>query len=162
MKALIRFIVSIVVFSAPAMAQESTNSAADTNMEILMQKVEADKKLLVAGNMDLDDVESKKFWPLYNEYQKELEKINEQLGRTIKEYADAFNQGKGTISNETAKKLLDEALSVEESELKLKRSYADKISKVLPATKTARFIQIENKIRAAIRAQLAQQIPLVY
>jgi len=162
MKALITLIVSIVVFSAPAMAQESTNSAADTNMEILMQKVEADKKLLVAGNMDLDDVESKKFWPLYNEYQKELEKINEQLGRTIKEYADAFNQGKGTISNETAKKLLDEALSVEESELKLKRSYADKISKVLPATKTARFIQIENKIRAAIRAQLAQQIPLVY
>ncbi|WP_447600786.1 hypothetical protein [Nitrospira sp. Nam80] len=162
MKAFITLIVGIVVFSAPAMAQESSNSAADTNMEILMQKVEADKKLLVAGNMDLDDTESKKFWPLYNEYQKELEKINEQLGRTIKEYADAFNLGKGTISNETAKKLLNEALSVEESELKLKRSYADKISKVLPATKTARFIQIENKIRAAIRAQLAQQIPLVY
>ena len=162
MKVFVTLILGTVLFGAPVMAQESSGSAADTNMEILMEKVKADKKLLVAGNMDLDDSESKKFWPLYNAYQKDLEKINEQLGRTIKEYADAFNQGKGTISNETAKKLLNEALSVEESEVKLKRSYADKISKVLPATKTARFIQIENKIRAAVRAQLAQQIPLVY
>ena len=44
----------------------------------------------------------------------------------------------------------------------LKREYADKIGKVLPATKTARYIQIENKIRAVIKMELAKQIPLVY
>lgn len=162
MKRLTFLVFGTVLFAATVMAQEPSGGGADTNMEILLEKVRADKKLLVAANMDLTDAESKKFWPLYDAYQKDMGKINEQLGRTIKEYADAYTQGKGTISNQTAKKLLNQALSVEEAEVKLKRSYAGKVGKVLPATKTARFIQIENKIRAAIRAELARQIPLAY
>jgi Spy/CpxP family protein refolding chaperone len=145
-----------VFIAAPAFAQ----SAADTNMEILMQKVKGDKKLLVASNMDLTDAEAKAFWPLYDEYQKELDKINQNLRNTIKEYADAFN--KGPIENNTAKKLINEALSAQESEVKLKRTYADKISKVLPWSKTTRYIQIENKIRAIVSIELAKVIPLTY
>jgi hypothetical protein len=110
--------------------------------------------------MDLTDAEAKQFWPLYDAYQKDLDAVNKQLGQTVKDYADAFN--KGTIPNDTAKKLLNEALSVEEQETKLKRTYADKIGKVLPATKVARYIQMETKIRSLIRFELAQQIPLVY
>ena len=59
-----------------------------------------------------------------------------------------------------AKKLLDEAFAVDEAELKLKSSYMPKIG-ALPVTKVARYIQIENKIRAAIRYELADGIPLV-
>lgn len=171
MKTLVtRMVLGMMLLSAPVMAQDmgqstgqdTVGNGSNATMEIFIQKIKADKKLLVASNMDLTDAESKKFWPLYDAYQKELEKINQRLGWTIKSYADAFNAGEGTISNETAKKLLSEALSVEEAEVKLKRSYADKIEKVLPATKTARYIQIENKIRAVIKAELAQQIPLVY
>jgi hypothetical protein len=132
----------------------------DSNMEILKEKLKADKKLLIAGNMDLTDAEAKQFWPIYDSYQKDLEAINQQLGRTITTYAEAFNNG--TISNDTAKKLLNEALSVEEQEVKLKRSYAEKLAKVLPATKAARYIQMETKIRSLIRFEMAQQIPLVY
>ncbi len=146
----------MVLLSMGSVAQ----SAEDTNMEILLQKVKADKKLLVAGNMGLTDDDGKKFWPLYEEYQKELEHLNHKLGKTIKEYANAFNQG--PLSNEEAKRLMDEALAVEEAETKLKRTYADKIGKVLPAAKTARYIQIENKIRAMLKAELAQDIPLVH
>ena len=40
-------------------------------------------------------------------------------------------------------------------------SYAPKILGTLPATKAARYIQIENKIRAALRYELAAGIPLV-
>lgn len=155
-----------VCVAAPVFAQEGgmtatdDKSAADTDMEILMQKVKADKKLLVASNMDLTDSEAKKFWPLYEEYQKELHKVNDHLGRTIQDYAEAYK--KGPITNDAARKLLNEALSVQESELKLKRTYAEKIGKVLPAYKTTRYIQIENKIRAVINAELARQIPLVY
>lgn len=148
--------VGAIMVAGPAFAQP----VSDTNMEILKEKLKADKKLLVAGNMDLTDAEAKQFWPIYDSYQKELEGINKQLGQTIKDYADAFN--KGNVPNDTAKKLLGEALSVEEQEVKLKRTYADKLGKVLPATKVARYIQLENKIRSLIRFELAQQIPLVY
>jgi hypothetical protein len=148
------------LFAVPAFAQ--TAGSADTNMEILVQKLKADKKLLVANNLELTDAESKGFWPLYDAYQKDLQEVNEQLGKTIWDYADAYSQGKGSISNDIAKKLLNEAISVEEQEVKLKRTYADKIGNVLPAAKTARYIQIETKIRALVKFELARQIPLVY
>ena len=129
-------------------------------MEILKQKVKADKKLLVASNMELNEAEAKQFWPLYDSYQKELEQLNQKLGKAITEYAEAFN--KGPVPNDTAKKVLGEVLNVEEQEVKLKRSYAEKVGQVLPATKAARYIQIENKIRAIVKVELAQAIPLVY
>ncbi|HSQ92221.1 MAG TPA: hypothetical protein VLM19_08645 [Nitrospiraceae bacterium] len=161
MKSVVRVIMAgMILCAVPAFAQ--TAGTADTNMEIFMQKIKADKKLLVASNMGLTDAEGKDFWPVYEAYQKDLQQVNERLGKTIDAYAQAYNEGKGTVSNDTAKKLLEEAISVEEQEVKLKRTYAEKVGKVLPAAKTARYIQIENKIRAVIKFQLAQQIPLVY
>ena len=146
----------LFLLAVPAFAEPSS----DTNMEILKEKLKADKKLLIASNMELADAEAKQFWPMYDDYQKDLEGINKQLAQTIKEYADAFN--KGTISNDTAKKLLNEALTVEEQEIKLKRANAEKLGKVLPANKVARYIQLETKIRSLIKFEMAQQIPLVY
>ena len=162
MKSIAFLVFGVMLVAAPVFAQDKGSSGADTNFEILKQKVKADKKLLVAGNMGLSDAEGKQFWPLYDAYQKELEQINQRIGKMINEYADAYNAGKGTISNETAKKLLNEALAVEDAEVKLKQAYAEKIGQVLPATKTARYIQIENKIRAIIKVELVKQIPLVY
>ena len=150
------FLAGTVLLATTAIAQ----NASDTNMEILKQKIKADKKLLVAGNMDLSDAEAKQFWPIYDSYQQELEEVNQKLGKTIKEYADAFN--KGSVPNDTAKKLLDEVLSIDEQEVKLRRSHAEKLGKSLPATKVARYIQMETKIRSLLRMELAQQIPLNY
>jgi hypothetical protein len=93
-------VIGALMTAVPAFSQP----VSDTNMEILKEKLKADKKLLIAGNMDLTDSEAKQFWPIYDSYQKELDSINKQLGQTIKDYADAFN--KGTIPNDTAKKLL--------------------------------------------------------
>ncbi len=161
MKSFVKLIVAgTILFATPVFAQ--TAGSADTNMEILKQKLKADKKLLVASNMALTDAESKEFWPLYEGYQQELVQVHERLGNAITTYAEAYNQGKGSISNDLAKKLLNEAFSFEEQELKLKRTYAEKIGKVLSSSKTVRYIQIENKIAALIRFELARQIPLVY
>ena len=139
----------------PATAQDKGTST----MDILRQKVQTDKKLLVAVNMGLTEAEDKKFWPIYDAYQKDLEQIDKRLAKVIAAYAEAYNQG--SVSNETAKKLLDDALAAEEAEVALKRSYAAKLAPILPATKVARYIQIENKIRALVRFELADKIPLV-
>jgi hypothetical protein len=44
---------------------------------------------------------------------------------------------------------------------KLKTTYVPKILAALPAAKAARYVQIENKIRAVIRYEMAAGIPLV-
>jgi hypothetical protein len=145
------------LFVGSVQAQEANQM----NMEILKEKIKADKKLVVATNMNLSDAEAKNFWPLYDGYQKELEQINQRLIAMIKGYADAYNAGKGEISDDQAKKLITEALAIEEPEMKLRQSYAGKLGKVLPATKVARYLQIEGKIRAIVKFELAAQIPLV-
>jgi hypothetical protein len=141
--------------AVPAMAQKTGT----TDMEILRQKIKADKKLVVAQNLNLNDAEGTAFWPVYDAYQKDLQQINQRLTAAIVAYADAYN--KGPVTNEVAKKLLDEALAIDEAEAKLKSAAVPKILAALPATKAARYIQIENKIRAAVRYELAANIPLV-
>ena len=141
--------------AAPAMAQTS----ATTNMDILRQKIKADKKLVVAENLKLSDAEATAFWPVYEAYQKDLQQINQRLVAAIKAYADAYN--KGPVTDDAAKKLLDEALAIDDAEAQLKKATVPKVMAALPATKGARYIQIENKIRAAIRYELAANIPLV-
>jgi hypothetical protein len=141
--------------TVPAMAQ----NAGTSNMEILRQKIKADKKLVVAQNLNLTDAEATAFWPVYEAYQKDLQQINRRLASAIDAYADAYN--KGPVSNDTAKKLLDEALAIDDAEVQLKKAATPKIMAALPAMKAARYIQIENKIRAAIRYDLAANIPLV-
>jgi hypothetical protein len=156
MKLFCAAVMAAAVAASPAVvAQEK---AADT-MQIVMEKVRADKKLLVAANMGLTEQEAAGFWPVYDAYQKDLGALNGRIKTTIESYATAYNQG--AVPDETAKKLLDEMLAIESSELDLKRSYVSKFAKVLPAAKVARYFQIENKVRAAVRYELANAIPLV-
>ncbi len=145
----------VPLVSASVLAQDAPAS----NMDILRDKVKADKKLLIAENLGLTESESSKFWPFYEEYQKELEAINQRIGKTIESYAAEYNAR--TLTDEKAKTLMTEALAAEEAELALKRKYLEKLDGVVPAMKAVRYLQMENKIRALIEFDLAANIPLV-
>jgi len=148
--------IMVITFGlAPAMAQDKP---AD-NMQILRDKIRVDKKLVVATNMELTESEAKAFWPIYDEYQKDLQKINRRIVNLLDSYTpDALAK---TLTDDKAKKLINEALAIEQAEANLKSTYAPKLSKVLPVKKVARYLQIENKIRAVVKYDLAQGVPLV-
>jgi len=129
------------------------------NMQILRDKIKADKKLVVATNMELTETEAKGFWPIYDEYQKDLQKINRRIANLLDSYAADFRSK--TLTDDKAKKLIDEAIVIGQAEANLKSTYAPKLSKVLPVKKVARYLQIENKIRAVVKYDLAQGVPLV-
>lgn len=156
MKALYAAVAAAAVLASPAViAQEQP---AD-NMAIVMEKVRADKKLVVAANMNLTEQEATGFWPVYESYQKDIGALNDRTRNAIKSYATAYNAG--AVPDDVAKKLLGEVLAIEGAELDMRKSYVPKFEKVLPAAKVARYYQIENKIRAAIKYELAEGIPLV-
>ena len=146
-----------MVFGLTALALAQTPGT--TDMDILRQKIKADKKLVVAENLKLTEAEGAKFWPVYDAYQKEIQQINERLKAVVLAYADAYN--KGPVTDAAAKKLIEDASAVDDAEATLRRTTLPKILAVLPATKAARYVQIENKIRAVIRYELAAGIPLV-
>ena len=150
---------AVVLFTTPAFAQgkPAASQPAD-NMQILREKLKADKKLLVAANMELTEAEAKGFWPLYEEYQKELHKINDRLAMVIVAYAKEYNAK--SLTDDKATKLLNDSFAVEEAEIKLKRAMVPKLGKVLPGRKVARYMQIENKIRALVKYEIAGEVPL--
>jgi hypothetical protein len=143
-------------FTPLCMAQDKP---ADT-MEILREKIRADKKLLVASNMELTETEAKNFWPIYEQYQKDLEKINQRMANVLQGYADDYRNK--SLTDQKAKKLIDEALAIDRAEADLKSTYAPKLAKVLPIRKVVRYLQIENKIRAVVKYDIASGVPLVH
>jgi len=143
---------AIVVMVVPAFAQDKV---AD-NMQIVLEKIRADKKLLVAENMDLTEAEGKAFWPVYDQYQDELFLLRVRTAKLITDYANAREK----MTNENARALLDEYMTIESLGVMLRQVYLPEFRKVLPEVKVARYYQIENKIQAALLYELARNIPL--
>lgn len=143
----------------PVLALNAPAQKEDGSMQILRDKLKVDKKLIVAENMELTESEARGFWPVYEAYQKDLDGINKRIGAMITSYADAWNTK--SMSNEKARKMTSDFLVLQTDEVKLMQSYVPKLNKVLPAVKVARYLQIENKIRAIVRYELAADVPLV-
>lgn len=157
-----RYITAITMAAAlalPVMAQDAERTATANDMEILRQKVKADKKAVVAANLMLTEAEGAKFWPIYDQYQTELDQINRRKGQLILDYANAFN--KGPVPDDVASKLLTEFQAIDMAESNLRMQTMPKVIAALPPVKAGRYLQIESKIRAVINYELASGIPLI-
>lgn len=140
----------------PAQAPQATGT---TNMEILAAKIKADKKLLVAQTVGVTDAEGKAFWPVYDACQADLQGVNEKIKAVIASYAKEYNAN--TMTDEKATVLTRDSIAAEEALLASKKNCLAKLNGVIPATKIARYMQVENKIRAQINYELAAGIPFV-
>ena len=129
------------------------------SMQVLRENLMADKKLVVATHMKLTESEAKSFWPIYDEYQKDLQKINRRLQSLLASYAADFRRN--SLTDDKAQKMIDELIAIKQAEVDLLSVYGPKLNKVLPVIKAARYLQIENKIRAIANYDLAQGVPLV-
>ena len=136
-----------------AMAQDKP---AD-NMEIVKEKIRSDKKLFIATNMQLTESEANAFWPVYDAYQAEIDKLRDREIKLIEKFAASYE----TMSDDVAKKLLDDSLSIDSSHQELRQIYLSKFRGVLSDKKVARYYQLENKIDAVMEYELARRIPLV-
>ena len=146
---------ALTAFAVPGLAQDKPAN----NMEIVHEKLKADKKLIVSKYMELTESEAQKFWPVYEEYQKDLDKANQRLLNLLQSYAADYRAK--SLTDEKAQKLLDEWLAFENDDAKRRAAFAPKVLKALPGKKAARYLQIENEYRIMIRYDLAATVPLV-
>jgi Spy/CpxP family protein refolding chaperone len=151
---------AVLAAPLPAMAQDkgapSAVPASMTSAE-MRSRIQSDKKGIVQRNLPLTDAEAKKFWPLYDAYQKDLAAPQSRLNRAILDYVSAGSN----LTDANAKRLTDDVLKAQETEAKLFSSHIAKVQKVLPGAKAARYLQLENKMRAVIHYEMALAIPLV-
>jgi hypothetical protein len=127
------------------------------NMQVIIEKARADKRFLIAENMELTKAEAKAFWPIYEKYQNELSRLCSLIMIMIDKYSKAYEK----MTEETARNLLDEYMTIETLRLKLLQTYLPKFQEVLPVVKALRYFQIENKIYSGVMYEFASNIPLI-
>ena len=138
-----------------AHGQELTTSS----MDVLREQLDLDKKDVVEGNLLLTDSQAAAFWPIYDDYQKELAAIDARLVKLVNEYREKYVSG--SITDVIARRMIGEALALDEAEVALRKKTVMKLDAMVPPIEAARYLQIENKIRAVVRFDLADAIPLV-
>ena len=143
--------------SATVRAAEPGPAAAQINLDVLRDAIRANRKALIAVNLGLTAEEAGKFWPLYERYQKEISVVGDRMTALVEDYIAHFRD----LSNEKAMQLSGDYLAAEADRLQVRRAYLGEFGKILPGRTVARFYQIENKMDAILRYDLAGTIPVV-
>ena len=157
-KSICRMSLLSIVFSLCLGTLSPVQAQSAIQMEILRERVQSDKKALIEANLDLTAAEANAFWPVYDEFQIEIEALNSRIGWVIRDFGEAYVAG--SITEEQAEDLLDEVIAIDEDDAKMRKKYAKQFQRILAPATVVRYLQIENKIRAAIRFDLAANIVL--
>jgi Spy/CpxP family protein refolding chaperone len=156
-----RRILSAALLAALALAATASlaqgQAAPANDMQALRTAVRADKKAFVAKTLELAPAEDKKFWPIYDAYQRALNASNRQVALAVEELV-GFDR---PLSDAFAKQLAAELIAADENEIKARRRMQNQLMRALPPKKAARYLQLESKIRAFQDYDLAVAIPLV-
>jgi hypothetical protein len=165
------FVLPMLVAS-PGWAQETTQktekkaaaspgaSARQKNIQEYINLLRADvrqqKAEMMGAVMLLSAEDATKFWPIYTDYDAELNKLNDQRVANIKEYARTYTQ----MTDEKADELIHNALSYRKQRSELLAKTYDRVKQALGAITAARFVQVEDQLLLIIDLQIASQLPL--
>jgi hypothetical protein len=138
-----------------AQAAPATQSV-KTDEQIILKQVMTDKRAVYAQNLQLTDSESRAFWPVYDEYEGKVKKLNDQFLELVDDYAARY----GAMTDADATAMLKTKMKIEKDREALKQTYTRKVAKVLPPVKALRYAQIETRLENMLRREVYSLIPL--
>jgi Spy/CpxP family protein refolding chaperone len=151
----------MLVLGATSAHAQSSSDAVMSQKELQAAKefVEIERDMTLIINLDLTEQESKTFWPLYDEYRLKIRSVRERKLSLIEAYAERYRAS--TVDDEFAEMAIKDALKIQLETVKIRQKYWKKFRRIVPATKAARFYQLENKMDTEIDFVLSGGIPLV-
>ena len=147
----------MLVVSTASSSSIYAQTQVDRYIDMLRTDITAQKAANIVSNMDLTEAETEAFWPVYRQYQKEMDKVGDAKVAVIKEYATHMD----SLTDKEAEDLIAKALNVEEQRLQVIKKYIGEFDKVLSAKQVARFFQLELQMQRMVDLQVAAQLPLV-
>ena len=147
---------SVLVLLLSLSTTATAQTALDEQIALVRQSAHTDRKLILMGNMTFTVEESEAFWPVWNEYRAAISANGDRLLALIKDFAENFEQ----MTDQKAQELVTDHFSIQMQTLVIKQNFSKELTKIMPAKKAMRVLQIENKLDAAIDLQLASEIPL--
>jgi hypothetical protein len=128
-----------------------------TDMQALRSAVQADKRAYGTSVLKLSDAEAKKFWPIYDRYQRARALADERRATAIVNVVGRDRP----MTDAYAKTLAGELMAADEAEIKARRTLQNRLMRAVSARTAARYLQLEAKIRALEAYDIASSLPLV-
>jgi len=155
---LVAALCGIALCSAPlALAQQPVApDAGEVRVFQSKSKTPADKKALVNAELALTPAEAKRFWPAYDAFQRKLDANNRRFALALQE---AIVPDK--VSDAHARNLAKELTEIEDAETRARKTLYSAVVKALPGRKAIRYLQLEAKLHAGYRYDVASSVPLV-
>jgi hypothetical protein len=153
MKMPILVLLTALVVSASASAADSLTDAIET----ARADYKVDRQAYVAQTLRLTEKEGASFWPLYQSYRADMEKLGDGLIKLLLEYSDLYPD----VPDKRAEAMLKEYSALEKNLASKRAWYLKRAGKRLPAAKVLRWAQLENRMDLVLRLQMADAVPLV-
>jgi len=141
----------------PPTAEETREANLKAYVDLMRKDLKEDKVAILTELMELSPEEASKFWPVYNEFDKELTKLADQRIALVRMYAENY----GSLTDQKVTELALGVLDLEANRNGLKRKYFQRISQAVTPKLAARFLQIENQIEKIVDLQIASSLPIV-
>jgi len=153
---------AVAICTVPVQAQitipsSQPTSATEQDVQMLRENIRSARKKIVAANMNLTADEATKFWPLYDQYQQDLNKIGDARWQLMKEYAASYPN----VSAQQAQDFMARSTQVDQQMIALRDKYVPIFEKVISPKKAALWYQIDRQIDLVVNLQLASLLPLV-
>ncbi len=117
------------------------------------EKIEAIKIGYLTKQLELTTEEAKLFWPIYNQYDAEMEVIHKNRKTELMNAKINFEE----MSDADLAKIIDSEFYSQQQELNIKKKYNEEFKKVLSVKKVAKFWVAEQKFKLYLLEQLKQQ-----
>jgi hypothetical protein len=155
-------ILAVALCAAPAPSQVTVpnsqpTAASEQDIQLLRENIRSSRKKVVAANMNLTADEAAKFWPIYDQYQRDLNKIGDARWQLMKEYAASYPN----VSADQAQDFMARSTQVDQQMIALRERYVPLFEKVISPKKAALWYQIDRQIDLLVSLQLAGLLPLV-
>ncbi len=159
-------VAALLVCAPGARAQtgQQTGTSAGSNAQniqayiaLLRSNVRQQKAEMMGAVMQLSAADAAKFWPIYEQYDKELTKLNDQRVANIQDYASSYDQ----MTDAKADELIQKAMSYRKQRSELLAKYYQQVKQALGGITAARFIQVEDQLLLIIDLQIDSSLPVV-
>ena len=149
------FLFAIAIAAPQAHAQDRIGDV--TDMQALRNAMKTDKRAYIEKTLALTSAEAKRFWPIYDGYERVMEDTSRRRVVALK---DLVFRDSPTPSL-AAKNLTQELVGIYDTESKARLRLARRVMKALPPVKAARFLQLEDKMLAVRDYDEASAVPLI-
>jgi hypothetical protein len=126
-------------------------------LELMRQDIKTQKVAIVTEAMQLSDEQAGAFWPVYREYQFELDKITDERIALIKDFADHFEM----MTDEKAGELIEWSFGIQDQRLQLRKRYYGEFERAVGSIAAAKFMQVDNAVTLMLDLQIAAGLPLI-